>query len=114
MVTRITPHHPTTPTSPATPTTPVVTAPVKPPKPPRTGGSDFRTGGAVVATTTHGTGTLPALGGLIDQSKTRLYLHMADVPPNDVMDKLIAAAQRGVDVHVVLNPTRRLDPGQVL
>ncbi len=111
--------HPAKPAKPAKPaggTTPA--RPVKPAPgggiPAPANGSDFRTGGTVTTPTTHGTGTLPALGGLIDKAKTTLYVHMAEVPPNEVMDKLIAAAQRGVDVHLVLSPKARLDPAQVL
>ncbi len=58
--------------------------------------------------------TAPSLGSLIDGAAKRVFVRTSTVPPNAVMDKLIAAAQRGVDIHLLINPSQRLDPAQVL
>ena len=101
-----------------TPTTPVPKPPAPGPVTPgrgAVGGTDFRAGGTVApAATGAGTGPLPVMDGLIDKAKTRLYLQLGEMPGNDVMDRLIAASNRGVDVNVVLSPNHRLDPAQVL
>lgn len=55
----------------------------------------------------------PKLVGLIDSSKSRLYLHLVDLHDPDVFAHLMDAQKRGVDLHVVITPSGRLPQEEV-
>ncbi len=79
--------------------------------------SDFHSGlvtGPTATVVTARVVAAPTLGSLIDGATKRVFVRAGTVPPNAVMDKLIAAAQRGVDVHLLISSSQRLNPEQVM